>query len=352
MRRLLLVSMLLAAVVTSLLLGYPPTYYVYMVHEILLGLVFLWLITIKFLKYLEKPLEILTLFLFFFIIVLSPINTLLAPDYESHFKDPLTHVDALVEIGERPYKSENERRAAEYVEETLEKKGFSPVTDDNVIAVIEGKKEDSVIFCAHYDTVFGSPGADDNASGAAVLLGLEVPENPENTIVIAFFTGEEVGFLGSESFATTFQRDIIAVICVDTVGVGEDIHESSLKKNRVTSFFLSQLVYGLDERALPSIGPLYSDHVPFNERGIRAVGLTRSTDREYPHIHSKRDRFVDEKKIIETGEIVEKVVIHFSCSENPYSFVYEGLIISGFLSGFFTFGFSRIIDRMGVKHTT
>lgn len=341
-----LLSFLLGTVLSSAILGYPPLYYIYLVHEILFVLIFLWFISIFLVKTLRKPLEIITLFFLCLFVVLSPVNKVLAPDYESEFiDDPVTHVDYLAEeIGERPYMSENEKIAAEYIRDVLEEKGFPVV--DNVFVLVEGKREDALIICAHYDTVPGSPGADDNSSGVAVLLGLTIPENPQYTIALTFFTGEEVGLVESRYFATEFDRKMVGVVCVDTVGVGEDFHISSLKEGRATSFFLSQVVYGLSDTGVPSIGPLYSDHVPFNEKGVRAVGLTRSTNRKYPHIHSELDVTVDNGKLVETGETVQEVVLHFSYSESPYLFVYEAVICAIIISGILAFVVEDLMNRI------
>ncbi|MBU7018793.1 MAG: M28 family peptidase [Theionarchaea archaeon] len=348
MNPVVLLSMLLGVILSAALLGYPPLYYVYLIHEILLITVFLWFICITFCKKnVRKPLESVTLFMLVLLTVLSPVNKMMAPDYESAFTDdPSVHTDYLVkEIGERPYMSENEKKASAYIENVLKEKGFSPVGDNNIVIKREGKKQDTLIVCAHYDTVASSRGADDNASGVSVLLGLDIPENPEYTLMLIFFTGEEVGLIESRYFADNIDR-VIGVICVDTVGVGKDFHISSVKKNRSTSFFLSQVVYGLSDNGIPSIGPLYSDHVPFNEKRMRAVGLTRSTDRSYPHIHSELDIEIDKNKVVETGKTVQEIVIHFSYSENPYNFVYISVICAVIISCFLAYSFQNILNRI------
>jgi len=351
MRTVILLSLLLGTVLSSLILGYPPMYYIYVVHEILFLLLFFWFFGTIILKKYVNLLEVFTLFLIFFFLILSPVTKGLAPDYNSQYTgDPITHVDYLAaEIGERPYMSDNERKAAHYIQQVLQEKGFSPTVDENVIVLTEGFKKEAVIFCAHYDTVPGSPGADDNASGVSVLLELSLVESPEYTIVLAFFSGEECGLVESGYFSYAFDRKIAGVICVDTVGVGEDFHISSLKENRFTSFFLSQVVYGLSDTGIPSIGPLYSDHVPFNRRGIRAIGLTRSVNRKYPHIHSEKDVTADNAKLVETGEAVQKVLYHFSYSETPYLFVYEALLLAATISGGLALGLHKAMDRLKVR---
>jgi hypothetical protein len=85
------------------------------------------------------------------------------------------------------------------------------VRSKNLIAVIPGcdltLKDRAVVIGAHIDhlgrrgtTVF--PGADDNASGVAAVLEIAkalngLPERPKRTVVVAFWTGEEEGKLGS-----------------------------------------------------------------------------------------------------------------------------------------------------------
>ena len=81
----------------------------------------------------------------------------------------------------------------------------------NVIGIIEGNKPDQVIVLgAHYDHVgMGNGyiwnGADDNASGTVGIMTLakaimETGQKPEKTIIIALWTAEEVGLLGSRYY--------------------------------------------------------------------------------------------------------------------------------------------------------
>jgi hypothetical protein len=88
------------------------------------------------------------------------------------------------------------------------------VTSRNVLAVIPGSSEalrgEAVMIGAHVDhlgRVGGSvyPGADDNASGVAALLEIarllaESPVKPRRSILLAAWTGEEEGKLGSDFY--------------------------------------------------------------------------------------------------------------------------------------------------------
>jgi hypothetical protein len=81
----------------------------------------------------------------------------------------------------------------------------------NIIGIIEGKKSDQVIVLgAHYDHMgIGNGyiwnGADDNASGTVGVMTLakaimETGIQPEKTIIIALWTSEELGLLGSRYY--------------------------------------------------------------------------------------------------------------------------------------------------------
>jgi hypothetical protein len=107
--------------------------------------------------------------------------------------------------------------------------GGKTIALKNVVGVLHGTKgewaNDSVVVAAHFDHLGpGHPGADDDASGVAVLLELAkamaAGSPPLRSIVFVAFSGEESGFLGSRSFvatrpggATTF-----AMVDLDTVG--------------------------------------------------------------------------------------------------------------------------------------
>ncbi|MBK8927306.1 MAG: M28 family peptidase [Crocinitomicaceae bacterium] len=94
----------------------------------------------------------------------------------------------------------------------INNKYISKYESKNVIGYLPGKKKNKlVVFTAHYDhlgrmgadTYF--PGANDNASGCAMLLSLAkyYKANPSNySFVFCFFSGEEAGLLGSQFFVS------------------------------------------------------------------------------------------------------------------------------------------------------
>ena len=109
----------------------------------------------------------------------------------------------------------------------------------NVLAKIDGKTTDEyVIVGAHYDHLGMDPllegdqiynGADDNASGVSAVLQiarafLETGEQPERTVIFAFWDGEEKGLLGSEYFMETcpFTGQIKGYLNFDMIGRNND----------------------------------------------------------------------------------------------------------------------------------
>lgn len=105
----------------------------------------------------------------------------------------------------------------------------------NIIAKIEGERNDSsVLISAHYDHLgrMGSQtyfaGANDNASGVAMLLSLAkhyATHKPKYTTYFVAFAGEEIGLLGSKEFVQNpviNLKTITQVINLDICGTGNE----------------------------------------------------------------------------------------------------------------------------------
>jgi hypothetical protein len=104
----------------------------------------------------------------------------------------------------------------------------------NVVGYVEGSKhpERFVVVTAHYDHLGVRDhqiynGADDNASGVAVLLQLAAHfarERPQNSIIFAALDGEEEGLLGARALVKWFkdeQRDVALDVNMDMVSHSE-----------------------------------------------------------------------------------------------------------------------------------
>ncbi|MGE5777245.1 MAG: M20/M25/M40 family metallo-hydrolase, partial [Chloroflexota bacterium] len=125
------------------------------------------------------------------------------------------HIEALSEeIGPRVAGTSAEAQAAQYIVMEFERLGYvselrpfkvtekgKTISSANVIAVKPGASSREIIVGAHYDSVKTGRGADDNASGVAVILEvaerLRGKETPY-TIRFVLFGAEELGLLGSK----------------------------------------------------------------------------------------------------------------------------------------------------------
>ena len=116
--------------------------------------------------------------------------------------------------------------------------GDGTITGNNVIGFLDNNAENTIIIGAHFDHLgFGGEGylyrdaikaihngADDNASGVAVLLNLAaklITKNTGNNYLFMAFSGEEMGLLGSNYFVKNPTIDIKKVsymINMDMVG--------------------------------------------------------------------------------------------------------------------------------------
>jgi Zn-dependent M28 family amino/carboxypeptidase len=108
---------------------------------------------------------------------------------------------------------------------------YNWLTWHNLVATIPGDAaldpdEPRLVVGAHIDTVAGSPGADDNASGvAAVMEAARVLASSTLNLRVdfVFFTQEESGRIGSTRYAADAKaagEDILAMIAVDSIAFG------------------------------------------------------------------------------------------------------------------------------------
>jgi len=183
-----------------------------------------------------------------------------------------------------------------------------PIRLRNVIGVLPGSKPEwagqSALLTAHYDHLgYGwpdvhkgdegklHPGADDNASGVAVLLELAGAiasgEKPQRTLVFVAFAGEEAGLLGSRYYVEhpPFPLEkTIGVINLDTVGRHFDRKVSVLATGSASEwphiFRGAGFVTGVEGRMIPD-GLESSDQKSFIDRGVPAVQVFTDPHPDY-----------------------------------------------------------------------
>ncbi|GAA0466226.1 M28 family peptidase [Alkalibacillus silvisoli] len=254
------------------------------------------------------------------------------------------HVSYLSEtIGPRVAGTDAELETVDYLVEEFESYGYEDVeiqpfdtlgfTSYNVIATKEpnNRNQDSgqkLIVGAHHDSVPGSPGANDNASGTGALLELaRVMANAPVDTEIQFiaFGAEERGLVGSRYYAENMSEDevesTVGMFQLDMIGSADagDLTMFTVDGNQNTVTDLAASAGArVSHNDIPPFSMLgRSDHVPFYERGIPAA-LFIHTPLE-PWYHSPEDTIekISTEKLEDVTKIVGAAVYHAARPSTP-----------------------------------
>jgi Iap family predicted aminopeptidase len=170
----------------------------------------------------------------------------------------------------------------------------------NVIARMEGSTQPKLIIGGHFDSVPGSPGANDNASGTAVTLELarELANTPfSKQIWFIAFDAEEDGLVGSRAFVVQakpeFLRGLRAMLNFDMVGVNEKLGVGgNAPVVRAVQAVKSDIDTFQDFSG--------SDHASFASAGVPVAFFFRGLE---PNYHQPGDVRVDPKLLDETLQV-------------------------------------------------
>ncbi len=80
----------------------------------------------------------------------------------------------------------------------------------NIVGTLPGESADEIVFYAHFDTVYNSPGANDNTAAAILVLMLArslAGTKPRKTLTFIATTGEEYGYLGTKDLARRWKEN-------------------------------------------------------------------------------------------------------------------------------------------------
>jgi Zn-dependent M28 family amino/carboxypeptidase len=187
-----------------------------------------------------------------------------------------------------------------------------PIT--NIIAKRNANSsQPMVILGAHFDTRFFAdqdpisenrslpvPGANDGASGVAILLELArvLPKNLKTYVSLVFFDAEDQGnigdwdwILGSRAFVNQLTLEPEAVIIVDMVGDADltIFYEKNSNAELQKEIWHLAASLGYGEVFIPEYKySIMDDHTPFLEKGIKAIDII---DFDYPYWHTINDTF-------------------------------------------------------------
>jgi len=243
------------------------------------------------------------------------------------------------EIGERNmwhYPQLN--AAADFIEDSFARAGLHPRRDSyelrgqtchNIETEVPGARPEILLIGAHYDSVFGSPGANDNGSGVAATVALArrfAGRKTEHTLrFVAFVNEEPPYFLSGEMGSLVYARrckergdKISAMISLETIGYFSDaphsqtypspglgifypkvgnfigfvsnVHSRTLLR-RVIGLFRKHAKIPSEGAALPSFipGVSWSDQWSFWRNGYPGIMITDTAPFRYPYYHSAND---------------------------------------------------------------
>ncbi len=261
-------------------------------------------------------------------------------------------------------------KAARYIARAFEEAGLQPAADDgtffqtwqdvinakgekgtlrNVIAMIPGSdpqlSTEAVVVSAHYDHLgYGwpdvhkgdeckiHPGADDNASGVAVLLELARTLGghfkPLRTVIFIAFSGEENGLKGSQYFVSNYRRfphqKIYANLNLDTVGRlnGNKVLILNANSAREWPFIFMGIGYVTGVQAQMVTQKLdASDQVSFIEAGIPAVQIFSGPNEDY---HRPTDTFdkIDGNGLVKIATLTKEALTYLAADrKEPLTFL-------------------------------
>ncbi len=230
------------------------------------------------------------------------------------------------------------------IADTLNELGWSVETPSDMyggheihnIIARRGKSGPITLIGAHYDSRFFAtedpdpqsrslpvPGANDGASGVAVLLELArtLPENPNGQIWLVFFDAEDQGhiegwdwILGSHVFVQNLTIKPARVLILDMIGdanlnIYQEKGSDSILSNQVWKA-AAELGYANNFINEPKF-TILDDHIPFIEAGIPAADII---DIDYPWWHTTSD--TPDKVSPASLEIVGRTITHW-LESNP-----------------------------------
>ena len=282
----------------------------------------------------------------------------------------IEHIDRLTgdEMQGRGPGSPGINKAADYIAQQFEKAGLEPGGPDNsyfqawedvinehgdlakvknVIGILPGTninmQGESVVICAHYDHLGSGwpgvrsgnegkihPGADDNASGVAVLIEmadlLGDSFKPQRTIVFVAFTLEESGLLGSKHYVKNMTRfpveKVIGVLNLDTVGrLGDNkllvINSASAREWKYI-FMGTGYVTGV-EADMVTQDLDASDQVSFVDAGIPGVQFFSGPNSDYHRPTDTVDK-IDPAGLVKVCTFVREALLYLAEREEPLTF--------------------------------
>lgn len=194
----------------------------------------------------------------------------------------------IAQLTAAPRATVTQRDAARtYLRDELVAMGWTPQTHQyatgaNLYVTIPATmgSEKQIVVGAHFDTIADTPGANDNASGTAVVLAIAryLKDTPcrRAPVIVAFFDQEEAGLFGARAFAQMLDpMQTRAVHTIDQVAYDSD-NDKRFEIEQPTPALEAEwraaaMATGVPVTTTQTGG---TDHQAFRDQGYAAVGLT------------------------------------------------------------------------------
>ena len=200
-----------------------------------------------------------------------------------------------------------------------------PITVNNVVASLPGKKDKRVVIGAHVDSWDLGNGGVDNGQGTAVIFEIAkimkeiMPEN-ELGIDFVWFNAEELGLWGSRAYANSHKGDsIVAMINMDMTGSPKGFNTFGYDHFKP---LLEELTSTLDgfgwEKGIVSNPWTNSDHIFFMLNGTPTINIWGHLDKpQYNYYHDFGDTFDKQNKryIADAAAVIS--ILTYELANNP-----------------------------------
>ena len=182
------------------------------------------------------------------------------------------------------------------------------VSGQNVVGVIKSTilSDEYIVIGAHYDTVKDCPGANDNATGVAMIYSvakyLSFLQERKYNIMVVFFDEEEKGLIGSRAFAHKLKKEAVNVHSVHTVDQmgwdnemleNDEVGDRAIELEKPSDEMLA-IYKSVKHDFITHVSTVdATDHKAFRELGFEAIGLTEEyvNNDTTPHYHKPSDTF-------------------------------------------------------------
>ena len=255
----------------------------------------------------------------------------LTPDVEDITKQIneqrlMEHIEKLADrIGVRQSGTAAEEEAARYIADSLRSWGYQVrvqrvdvegrTVTQNVIATRSKQADKAMLIGAHIDSKIPSPGANDNASGVAVMLELAYllgdTDLPEPCVFVGFGAEEMVDknsdhhHYGSRALASdeAFRAGISCMTTLDMVGVGQTLYLETRGSNTEWRDSMVKIAKLQGYPIQVGAGKPWSDHEAFEKFSIPTAYIHWEKDTNYHKKTDTADR-INPKLLIKTTKLM------------------------------------------------